>query len=86
MQQEVSLFTREWIEIIIALDLYVSMAVSLFTREWIEIVALRLEVVTSCVSLFTREWIEIGCRLCLHTVQTASPSLRGSGLKFLLGR
>ena len=35
---QVSLFTREWIEIRIALMLALVSAVSLFTREWIEIV------------------------------------------------
>ena len=34
------------------------------------------------VSLFTREWIEIARTDCQRRPDTASPSLRGSGLKF----
>ena len=34
----VSLFTREWIEIVTCASSIIGYAVSLFTREWIEIV------------------------------------------------
>ena len=37
VRTSVSLFTREWIEILADLPSSVSIAVSLFTREWIEI-------------------------------------------------
>ena len=58
-------------------------SVSLFTREWIEIAPKRyFEQKVEVVSLFTREWIEI-CVTPAIPFATASPSLRGSGLKFL---
>ena len=56
---KVSLFTREWIEIVGFIDLLVPADVSLFTREWIEIQTTFDSVTTYSVSLFTREWIEI---------------------------
>ena len=56
----VSLFTREWIEIVwntCKTNLY---SVSLFTREWIEIfTSVGTMKWYTFVSLFTREWIEI---------------------------
>ena len=54
--------------------------VSLFTREWIEIFFYILLFLSASVSLFTREWIEMRIALMLALV-SASPSLRGSGLK-----
>ena len=36
----------------------------------------------SHVSLFTREWIEMSCNLSFLS-KDSSPSLRGSGLKFI---
>ena len=36
-EEAVSLFTREWIEMIVAASFAFAHAVSLFTREWIEI-------------------------------------------------
>ena len=57
---EVSLFTREWIEIIKSSACDSSTFVSLFTREWIEIYSgYTLMRKSEEVSLFTREWIEI---------------------------
>ena len=38
----------------------------------------------ACVSLFTREWIEIHIQESSKPLLFLSPSLRGSGLKFLL--
>ena len=55
----VSLFTREWIEIISKSASEQSGAVSLFTREWIEIAFYEDFADWIGVSLFTREWIEI---------------------------
>ena len=55
----VSLFTREWIEIIPASSIRKLFSVSLFTREWIEIGVIILSPQFLGVSLFTREWIEI---------------------------
>ena len=58
-----------------------SKSVSLFTREWIEILTLSPREAARAVSLFTREWIEIRRARTLPWL-TASPSLRGSGLKY----
>ena len=55
----VSLFTREWIEILKNFIVSLSILVSLFTREWIEIGVICSHPCLICVSLFTREWIEI---------------------------
>ena len=55
----VSLFTREWIEIIALTFSTQYSNVSLFTREWIEILPLYEQRPSGAVSLFTREWIEI---------------------------
>ena len=56
----VSLFTREWIEILIAFSPAIwKSSVSLFTREWIEIDFADKAEIELQVSLFTREWIEI---------------------------
>ena len=56
----VSLFTREWIEIIfVNISVTLHLPVSLFTREWIEITSEMFAVPPTSVSLFTREWIEI---------------------------
>ena len=57
--------------------------VSLFTREWIEITILQGLRPYHIVSLFTREWIEIVSGVATISVHCASPSLRGSGLKFI---
>ncbi len=58
-------------------------AVSLFTREWIEMgKRFRMIVWIRCVSLFTREWIEMMPRQMRPVSAQASPSLRGSGLKY----
>ena len=79
--RQVSLFTREWIEIpTVLLQIYPCCCVSLFTREWIEILTLPFRSTTQDVSLFTREWIEIRNKNKRFLV-SASPSLRGSGLK-----
>ena len=56
--------------------------VSLFTREWIEITAAFSSSVFASVSLFTREWIEILNNAASVLPEIASPSLRGSGLKY----
>ena len=55
----VSLFTREWIEIKASPNVKLFFVVSLFTREWIEIAGVLVINRTCGVSLFTREWIEI---------------------------
>ena len=56
----VSLFTREWIEIPAFILWAVCRTVSLFTREWIEIInEYAVHYQQLGVSLFTREWIEI---------------------------
>ena len=61
--RDVSLFTREWIEIILLMHVPEHRQVSLFTREWIEIILCPDPYWYSRVSLFTREWIEIAMRL-----------------------
>ena len=80
----VSLFTREWIEMWQTTSVHRQKTVSLFTREWIEIVSNCIANSSSEVSLFTREWIEILSLVFLIFWLASSPSLRGSGLKFLL--
>ena len=76
----VSLFTREWIEIISVSVNISGGAVSLFTREWIEMQMGSKYYHNQAVSLFTREWIEMQLpELCFKVAE--SPSLRGSGLK-----
>ena len=55
----VSLFTREWIEIPFDALLHPLSNVSLFTREWIEMHGIMEHLQCTIVSLFTREWIEI---------------------------
>ena len=78
----VSLFTREWIEIFCKNNEMLYIKVSLFTREWIEIGANFCRLHGHIVSLFTREWIEIAPTGQLQITHSQSPSLRGSGLKF----
>ena len=78
----VSLFTREWIEIVVSFSRFCITNVSLFTREWIEIVKMFSVSRLHSVSLFTREWIEMKKRLTTYRNIWTSPSLRGSGLKF----
>ena len=100
----VSLFTREWIEILKSLTSMLAVSpVSLFTREWIEInITGDLSDLGGSLPLYEGvDWNAIqrvikiiGKRLPLYegvdwnraintvfTVFTASPSLRGSGLK-----
>ena len=78
----VSLFTREWIEILADwIYMHHVFCVSLFTREWIEIKNRLHSKRLFPVSLFTREWIEIIESLSKAFVFLKSPSLRGSGLK-----
>ena len=79
----VSLFTREWIEIVYKTESFRSKEVSLFTREWIEIDVVKSGVYTLLVSLFTREWIEINASKPPY-IRNWSPSLRGSGLKLFV--
>ena len=68
----VSLFTREWIEIVFFSDaVAASEMVSLFTREWIEIPMLTGMTMSRIVSLFTREWIEIS-RAFAYSVSLSS--------------
>ena len=55
----VSLFTREWIEMITSRPRGRFFTVSLFTREWIEILKNFIVSLSILVSLFTREWIEM---------------------------
>ena len=63
--------------------MYSAITVSLFTREGIEI-AFRVVIRPRfTVSLFTREWIEIYSYYTTIVVGR-SPSLRGSGLKYLM--
>ena len=81
----VSLFTREWIEIILPQEEKGAEAVSLFTREWIEMQNRYCRYDNIKVSLFTREWIEIACSVRSSSWSNRSPSLRGSGLKSVLG-
>ena len=69
----VSLFTREWIEILSEDLSDISDLVSLFTREWIEIYEKAMnKVAISTVSLFTREWIEIHWGVSVSRNQTVS--------------
>ena len=77
----VSLFTREWIEIACSVRSSSWSNVSLFTREWIEIPHCPVKCFCWRVSLFTREWIEISTCRRLSDCRMSSPSLRGSGLK-----
>ena len=76
----VSLFTREWIEMLFYNVSAYNYHVSLFTREWIEIVSFASITAIKTVSLFTREWIEITDIANIMKL-VESPSLRGSGLK-----
>ena len=81
-QKDVSLFTREWIEILDFCQIPYCPEVSLFTREWIEIpVLLCTPFSEQNVSLFTREWIEMFGAFNTDWMFPTSPSLRGSGLK-----
>ena len=61
LPMSVSLFTREWIEILPDTNNARRERVSLFTREWIEIIFFEKLYWQTDVSLFTREWIEIRC-------------------------
>ena len=79
----VSLFTREWIEIINGRILFrqrTSPSLRGSGLKFFDEVALMPE---SFVSLFTREWIEIHAE-GWKTEASGSPSLRGSGLKLLI--
>ena len=73
----VSLFTREWIEMIKTDQLKQRQFVSLFTREWIEIDNTQCGWYWERVSLFTREWIEILC--------TSATKIRGRRLPLYEG-
>ena len=58
--RNVSLFTREWIEMLSVGRRSACIWVSLFTREWIEMLISCGFIKSICrVSLFTREWIEM---------------------------
>ena len=81
---EVSLFTREWIEIQRKLFMFFQVHVSLFTREWIEMQNryCRYDNIKRSPSLRgsgLKFFILINKSLTLQL----SPSLRGSGLKWL---
>ena len=56
--------------------------VALFTRAWIEIEPTGAKIYNTPVALFTRAWIEISSVPFVYP-STASPSLRGRGLKLL---
>ena len=58
-REQVSLFTREWIEMSKTLNKNGLTVVSLFTREWIEMFHRLANTYREQVSLFTREWIEM---------------------------
>ena len=80
-QLAVSLFTREWIEINTVasrLDNHVSPSLRGSGLKLGSFYHLNFWAV---VSLFTREWIEIVSHCQTGECCTASPSLRGSGLK-----
>ena len=79
---QVSLFTREWIEIGSLLAWIGTIWVSLFTREWIEICKKEIAFVPNgCLPLYEGvDWNRSTSRTCRGS--GASPSLRGSGLKF----
>ena len=80
----VSLFTREWIEMVKSSGISTYIFVSLFTREWIEMVCIAgMNLLQKTVSLFTREWIEMEDWKPSRRAW-GSPSLRGSGLKYLV--
>ena len=77
----VSLFTREWIEIISGIADSVAFCVSLFTREWIEII-LYFSCRLSRWGLPLYEGVDWNIEDQTVFKGTArSPSLRGSGLK-----
>ena len=81
--RQVSLFTREWIEIpTVLLQIYPCCCVSLFTREWIEMYG-RLCCKYSRQSLPLYEGVDWN-PLCksFFIPYNRSPSLRGSGLKY----
>ena len=80
---QVSLFTREWIEIGSLLAWIGTIWVSLFTREWIEICKKEIAFVPNgCLPLYEGvDWNRSTSRTCRGS--GASPSLRGSGLKFV---
>ena len=59
--------------------------VALFTRAWIEIVTRPLVIKCFMVALFTRAWIEILDEMTALDAVPWSPSLRGRGLKCILG-
>ena len=78
IENAVSLFTREWIEIVLLHIPGSIWQVSLFTREWIEITLCRnLPLACPVVSLFTREWIEIGERRCCPYCSESLPLYEG---------
>ena len=79
---EVSLFTREWIEIMCGILYVILMEVSLFTREWIEIFCAMEQVgLQSCLPLYEGvDWNKNEVDMIREQVLW-SPSLRGSGLK-----
>ena len=79
----VSLFTREWIEIIKSSACDSSTFVSLFTREWIEIDGAFCRCfAASGLPLYEGvDWNDGA--FCRCFAASASPSLRGSGLKWL---
>ena len=76
----VSLFMREWIEILPLYEQRPSGAVSLFTREWIEIDI--WDGIHDGISSPSLRGSGLKCRPVLCVIRSVmSPSLRGSGLK-----
>ena len=57
--QNVALFTRAWIEIVLIKDIADLRYVALFTRAWIEMTTPSANWACVTVALFTRAWIEI---------------------------
>ena len=81
----VSLFTREWIEISSCVIFCCTASVSLFTREWIEIFRLKGTIEPPLWSLPLYEGVDWNVfKISCKALTVASPSLRGSGLKWNL--
>ena len=81
----VSLFTREWIEILrLRRTLSECVPSPSLRGSGLKLHQLVIQMFLHIVSLFTREWIEIPLSPAPLSVLSTSPSLRGSGLKLFV--